>query len=374
MGLNINTIVPAVEKAKNIATEQYVDTSVASIDVSSSVNSSINANNDTFAQKLGYANYNAMVAAASTGQTIITGGHVNTSLISAGAINAGMINTTGLIADNISANEIVGKILTSAVINGAAINGAVIKASYLDLDGELEVLTNYHITVEMYNANPSLYIDAVYLSGTNEYRIPSLSTIKESDRNINLTSINQTITSLVKAYNNSNSGHNNKCVKIRPTLNYNGVVLSLSLNYSKPLLDWGPYITDSYEVSLYCFEQLVGTFKIRHDEEMYDDGSHFINDSTSTLYVNGVVSNIGFTNNVYGMQFSITRDTSTIDTYNVVMTASNQLLTANYTGGDILRAVVVGLPKNVSYTPANNKRVSNAVFKTYASMTINNMI
>lgn len=52
MGLNINTIVSSVEKAKNIATEQYVNTSVASVDVSTTVNSSIYSNNDVFAQRV----------------------------------------------------------------------------------------------------------------------------------------------------------------------------------------------------------------------------------------------------------------------------------------------------------------------------------
>ena len=112
MGLNINTIVPAVEKAKNIATEQYVDTSVASVDVSSTVNSSISSNNDVFAQKLGYANYAAMVSAASAGNSIIVGGFLKASLIQAGAITSNHINadtalvnklnvTGGLVANNI---------------------------------------------------------------------------------------------------------------------------------------------------------------------------------------------------------------------------------------------------------------------------------
>lgn len=47
------------------------------------VSGTINANNDVFAQKLGYANYAAMVAAASSGQTIINGGYIRTSLIQA---------------------------------------------------------------------------------------------------------------------------------------------------------------------------------------------------------------------------------------------------------------------------------------------------
>ena len=102
MALNINTITPAIEKAKNIATEQYVDTSIAGIDVSGD----ISANNDLLAQKLGYATYAELENAAASGQTVINGGHINTSLINAGAINASQINTNGLFAENISADEI----------------------------------------------------------------------------------------------------------------------------------------------------------------------------------------------------------------------------------------------------------------------------
>ena len=47
------------------------------------VSGTINANNDVFAKKLGYADYAAMVAAASSGQTIINGGYIRTSLIQA---------------------------------------------------------------------------------------------------------------------------------------------------------------------------------------------------------------------------------------------------------------------------------------------------
>lgn len=129
---------------------------------------------------------------------------------------ASQINTTGLIAENISANEIVGKTLTGSIINGAVLNGAVVRASYLDLDGQLEVLTNYHITPAMYTANPSLYIDAVYITGSNEHRIPSLSTISEAtvSYQTNSTAIYYGVMS---SYNTANAGNNLKAVKIRPS-------------------------------------------------------------------------------------------------------------------------------------------------------------
>lgn len=221
MAINVETLAPASLKSKNVATEQYVDTSVANIDVSGD----ISANNDVFAQKLGYANYAAMVSAAASGKTVVNGGYINTGLIQAGAITANKINTDGLIAENISASTINGKTITGSTISGAVITGAIVKASYLDLDGELEVLTNYHITPAMYNSNPSLYTDAVYMSGTNEWRIPSISNILNSISKVqqisepNPTWRNIPLSGGIYSYNISNVGNNNKCVKIRPRFN-----------------------------------------------------------------------------------------------------------------------------------------------------------
>ncbi len=152
--------------------------------------------------------------------TTIDGGKIKTN-----SINADKINTTGLIAENISANEIVGKTFTGSIINGAVINGAVVKASYLDLDGKLEVLTNYHISVATYNSNPSYYRDAVYISGSGEYRIPSISNILNSISQTqqinepNPTWRNIPLSGGIYSYNTSNVGNNNKCVKIRPRFN-----------------------------------------------------------------------------------------------------------------------------------------------------------
>lgn len=131
----------------------------------------------------------------------------------------------GIVASTISANEISGKTFIGSTINGAVINGAVVKASYLDLDGELEVLTNYHISVATYNSNPSYYSDAVYISGSNEYRIPSISNILNSISKVqqisesNPTWRNIPLSGGIYSYNISNVGNNNKCVKIRPRFN-----------------------------------------------------------------------------------------------------------------------------------------------------------
>lgn len=106
------------------------------------VSGTINANNNTFAQKLGYTDYAAMVASASSGQTIINSGYINTNLIQANAITANQINTTGLVAENISANTIYGKKITGGSMYGTYIEGAIIKASFIDLSSTA-TLTNW---------------------------------------------------------------------------------------------------------------------------------------------------------------------------------------------------------------------------------------
>lgn len=231
MAINIATLKPASIKAKEIATEEYVDTKVSNIDFSGSINN----NNDIFAQKLGYLNYQAMVNAATSGQTIINGGYINTQLVRANAITANMINTSGLIADNISTTVLNGTTINGGVINGARINGAVIKASYLDLNGQLEVLTNYIITTAMYNASPWLYTDAVYISSDNQYRIPSISTVREHSSVVDISSVNSIFNSNIRSYNCGNAGHNNKCVKSSGIyINGGTKILSISNPTQKP--------------------------------------------------------------------------------------------------------------------------------------------
>lgn len=93
------------------------------------ISGTINNNNDVFAQRLGYLSYADMVAAATAGQTIISGGYLRTNLIQAGAITANQINTVGLIAENISANTISGKTITGGTISGSTISGNTISGN-----------------------------------------------------------------------------------------------------------------------------------------------------------------------------------------------------------------------------------------------------
>jgi hypothetical protein len=84
MALDLTKIKPAVHKAKEIATEEYVDTSLRSINVAQSVSN----NNEQLALDMGFTTYSAMKTAyTSLGTTIISGGHINTGLIDANALN-----------------------------------------------------------------------------------------------------------------------------------------------------------------------------------------------------------------------------------------------------------------------------------------------
>lgn len=238
MALDINNIKPASIKAKNIATEEYVDNGLANIDVSGDISN----NNDLFAQAQGFANYSDMQNKYSAlGSTLINGGYIETNLIDVDALSA-----KNIIAENIkSTSTIAGNLITGSTIRGAYIEGAILKASYLDLNGDIEVLTDYVITPSMYNANPSLYTDAIYIPTINQYRLPTLSTIQANATTS--TPVNDsgywcyqgmadnargyTLNLPIYAYNVSNVSSNNKFRKIRPFLTINSTTLYTSGYY-----------------------------------------------------------------------------------------------------------------------------------------------
>jgi hypothetical protein len=238
MALNTATITPAVIAAKDVATladlpsnttsaTQTIpnDSTVDGLDASS-IGSIVGGS--TFTYTGGSSNVMFTYTASGWEQggnpDALTNANFNTNIttidggkITTGSIDAAYINTSGLIADNIQAHStIVGNAITGSNITGAIIEASVIKTSYLDLDGELEVLTNYHITVSMYNGDPSLYSDAVYISATTEYRIPSVSTV--SDGNQSVSGSSPSLSSLLYSYNTANVGSNLKAVKLRPTI------------------------------------------------------------------------------------------------------------------------------------------------------------
>lgn len=124
MGLDINNIKQASPKANQVATEQYVDTSIAGIDVSSDISS----NNDIFAQKLGYASYSAMVAAAASGKTVINGGYIGTNMVVANSILANSVSADKISSYNLTSTNatIQNGLITNATIADAAITTAKI--------------------------------------------------------------------------------------------------------------------------------------------------------------------------------------------------------------------------------------------------------
>lgn len=257
MAVDINNIKPAIEKAKNVATEQYVDTSVANIDISNT----LNTNNNVFAQRLGYLSYADMVASAESGQTIINGGYLRGELIEANSINAGQIDAYAITGKYISGGtingtEINGTEINGAVINGAVINGSVIKASYLDLDGAIQVLTNYHLCITQAKldaviaaggtgglyTNSTLMPDAIAVSipdpvtgidVIDEYRIPSLSVLNWNGGSASTGAheffvsgtFSASLNTGLHAYNVSNAGVNTKAVKIRPVMSINAITM-----------------------------------------------------------------------------------------------------------------------------------------------------
>lgn len=117
MALDINTIKQASPKANQVATEQYVDTSIAGIDVTQD----ISANNDTFAQSQGFSSYSDMATKyTALKKTIISGGYINT----------GLVNANSIVANSISADKISSYNLTST--NAAIQNGLITNAKIAD--------------------------------------------------------------------------------------------------------------------------------------------------------------------------------------------------------------------------------------------------
>lgn len=121
MALDINNIKQASPKANQVATEQYVDTSIATIDVTQD----ISANNDIFAQSQGFANYNDMVAKyTALKKTIISSGYINTGLVRADSIVVNSLSADRLVAGTNSSTVWTGGGLVSQNFNGN-VHGAI---------------------------------------------------------------------------------------------------------------------------------------------------------------------------------------------------------------------------------------------------------
>lgn len=324
--------------------------------------------------------------------TTIDGGKIVTNQALVNNLNA----TGGIIAETVTANEFVGKTFTGAVINGAVINGAVVKASYLDLDGELEVLTNYHITVAMYNANPSLYTDAVYMSGTNEWRIPSISILTEPVYNpkgtggnysfpityggtITLTAwqVGDIVYSIIKNYKCANAGHNMKIVK-----NSNITVNTVNVTSSLLTLQYGRYGCTHYSqysngstVELYFDDLLV--LRCTYRDLRYSTSSAgpsmasfnitgAVNASGSVSTVSGSTKAYSYTFTFKGIPYTVSVNTASLNvsiSKGVYTIDSLNSSSGNLWEMRVIETFIQGSPVNAIIS-----------FSSPAYMTINNMI
>lgn len=185
-------------------------------------------------------------------------GHLLTNLYDAAAainmgtttINGGLISTYGLVAETILSDSVISNDIIGSKITGAIIEGAVIKASYLDLDGEVQVLTNYHLCLSQAQlndiitaggtgtlyTNSSLMPDAIPIKLTDqqtgleyiyEYRIPSISQIRE----ITVTG-SGTISGKIYSYDTTNANTNYKAVRLRPYIRIENQFAAVNINQS----------------------------------------------------------------------------------------------------------------------------------------------
>ena len=281
--------------------------------LSTNISTSINTNNEYFAKQLGYANYSALTNAYSNGATIINGGILNTGLVQAHSITADKISTIGLIAENISSTTLTGKTINGAVINGAIINGAtinasIINASYLDVSSDLTLVTDYVITNAMYVSNPSIYQDAVYISGTNTYRIPTVPSLSHSQTSPTPLGSYGSIATAIRSYNCANAGHNYKCVKASPTVTFSAVYANVACSRQTGAFVSSPSITVTVggytlaTVSMVIWTtsrdlgiiERYGYYDVYLNGAMYKSGA--LSDFTDTLVINNVRFTISVTN------------------------------------------------------------------------------
>lgn len=147
------------DKIKELAAQEAAES------VSSEIESVSNEAKDDLAKKMGYSSFSAMVTAAEKGETIISGGHINTSLIEADAIItseliAGAIKTNRL---NVNDKFIVEKDGTFRGVEGVlermSINGALRSPFSYDgftgviIGGQKKLVTNNIIVTNPSSGN-----------------------------------------------------------------------------------------------------------------------------------------------------------------------------------------------------------------------------
>ena len=287
---------------------------------------------------------------------------IDGSKITTGSIAADKINTTDLIAKNImSSSTIYGNKIEGSLIKGAKIEGAVIKASYIDLDGDLEVLTDYHITEAMYASAPSLYTDAVRLSG--EYRLPTLSSITTEVIPYQVSIANTTnystylagmpllrnneYTTNIFAYNQGAVGSNRKYRRAQPYVTVSQTELYASPRHVVYINSSGDRSDDAaggayHDVYVYFGTTLllhvyggvagtgaVGTLSITQIPAVYANGVEVIPANTWGSNTSVVISSNGFTFTVYSASSTVYYSPVSVVTITLEATATNMLVPFN---------------------------------------------
>lgn len=206
MALNTSAMTPAVLKAKEVATVDYVDLTAAS--TLSTV------------QSTGYVLPDGVAAAVNNNTTTIDGSKITTGTVTASQIAAGTITAGTLAADAIS-----GKVIEGSVIKGASITGSVIKSSWIDYTS-VGALTNW----QFYTAAtiPSAYeanfahdnsTGALVVDSQGYARLPGIDTIYSLTDNVyssDGTAVSLTSGDGIYAYDSYTVNAARRCISARP--------------------------------------------------------------------------------------------------------------------------------------------------------------
>lgn len=147
------------DKVKELAAQEAIES------VSSEIESVSNEAKDDLAKKMGYSSFSAMVTAAEKGETIISGGHINTSLIEADAIITSALIASAIKTNRLNVNDkfIVEKDGTFRGVEGTLermnINGAIRSPFKYDgftgiiIGGQKKLVTNNIIVTNPSSGN-----------------------------------------------------------------------------------------------------------------------------------------------------------------------------------------------------------------------------
>lgn len=315
MSLNVSTITPASLKAKEVATEEYVDTAVSNMTISDA----------TWQAKVQEAVNNDM--------TTINGSHIIT-----GTIGADQIAANSIMANMINADAINGKVIKGSIIEGASITGSVIKSSWIDYSSTGH-LTNWkyftNATVpEAYRGNfafdnyGNIIIDSegyVRLQGTTELYSATKSAYKYGGGTLTLVGSDE-----VYPYDSYTINTARRCISIIPRL----VTTSDVVIGSFPPAGNMSFTLGNYNISI------------------YDAGSNSLE-----VYANGVlISTVGWLSwtSPYGIKMKAVgarRSDGYVYEWFVYLSTQSTLFTENFTGSSpFLRNLTANAPVSAGYS------------------------